>query len=61
MINKETICCPVGGFFEEVKAICSGKMHQIQTKLDQNTKNIRFLKILCSFCVLFEKYFGLEN
>ena len=24
-----------GGFFEEVKAICAGKMHQIHTKIDK--------------------------
>ena len=50
-----------GGLFEEVKAICSGKMHRIRTEIDKNTKKFRFLKILCSFCVLFEKLGGLEN
>ena len=32
--NKEKIRYP-GGFFEEVKAICAGKMHQILTKIDK--------------------------
>ena len=40
-----------GGFFEEVKAICSGKMHQTKIEIDKNTKNFRFLKMkfLCTF------------
>ena len=50
-----------GGFFEVVKAICSGKMHQIQTEIDKITKKFKFLKILCNFFVLFEKFRGLEN
>ena len=36
-------------------------MHQIQTEIDKNTKKFRFLKILCSFCVLSEKLCGLEK
>ena len=51
----------VWGFFEEVKAICFGKILQIQTEIDKKTKKFRFLKLLCSFCVLFEKLGGLEN
>ena len=31
-----------GGIFEEVKAICSEKMHQIQTEIDKNSKNSGF-------------------
>ena len=50
-----------GGFFEEVKAICSGKMHQNQTENDKNIKKFRFLKFFRSFCVLFEKLGGLEK
>ena len=46
-----------GGFFEEIKAIGVEKVHQIQTEID---KKIKFLKILCSFCVLFEKLGGIE-
>ena len=57
--NKETILC-AEGFFEEVKAICAGNFHQIHTKIDKKTKKFRFLKILCSFCVLFDKLGGLE-
>ena len=41
------------GFFEEVTAICTGKMHQIHTKIDKKTKKFRFLKILFNFCVFF--------
>ena len=41
------------GFFEEVKAIVSGKMHQIQTEIDKNTKKIpvfeNFMQFLCTF------------
>ena len=40
-LNKEHICCR-GGFFEEIKAISVEKMHQIQTEIDKNTKNIKF-------------------
>ena len=58
--NKETICC-AEGFFEEVKAICTGNMHQIHTKTDKKTKKLRFMKFVCSFCVLFEKLGGLES
>ena len=47
--NKETSRFP-GGFFEEVKAICAGKMHQIYTKIDKKTEKFRFLKILFYFC-----------
>ena len=36
-------------------------MHQIQTENDKNNKKFKFLKIFCSFCVLFEKLGGLEN
>ena len=36
-------------------------MHQIQTEIDKNTEKIKFLKILCSFCVVFERLGGLEG
>ena len=32
----------VRGFFEEIKAICAGKMHQIQNEIGKNTKNSGF-------------------
>ena len=57
--SKEQISCR-GGFFEEIKAIGVEKMHQIQTEIDKNTKKNQVLKILCSFCVFFEKLGGLE-
>ena len=50
----------LGIFFEEIKAIGVEKMHQIKTEIDKNTKKIKFLKILCSFCVLFENLGALE-
>ena len=57
---KEQISCR-GGFFEEIKAVGVEKMHQINTEIDKKTKKIKFLKILCSFCRLFEKPGGLEG
>ena len=33
--------CP-GVFFQEIKAICAGKMHQILTKIDKKLKNSNF-------------------
>ena len=53
--NKEKIRCP-GGFLEDMKATCVEKMHQIWTAIDK----FRFLKLLCNFCVLFERLGGLE-
>ena len=58
--NKEAIRC-LGGFFEEIKAVCAGKMNQIQTEIEKNTKKCRFLKILCKFCVLFERFGASKN
>ena len=43
----------VQGLFEEGKAICSGKMHQIQTEINKKIKSIRFLEILFKFCRFF--------
>ena len=58
-LNKEKICCP-GGVLEEIKAIGVEEIHQIQTKIDKNTKKNQVLKILYSFCVLFETLGGLK-
>ena len=58
-LNKEKIRCR-GGFFEEIKAIGVEKMQKIQTETDKSTKKVKFLEILCSFCVLFEKLGSLE-
>ena len=33
---------------------------QIQTQIDKNTRKFRILKILCNFCLFFEKLGGLE-
>ena len=57
--SKEQICCR-GCFFEEIKAICVEKMHQIFNEIDKNTKKIQILKTLCSFCVILESLGGLE-
>ena len=56
--KKEPIRCR-GGVFEEIKAIGVEKMHQIQTEIDKNTKKTKFLKLLCNFCVHFERLDGL--
>ena len=56
-IKKETIRCP-GSFFEEIKAICVEKMHQIRTEIDKNTKKIS--QFLCSICVILESVGGFE-
>ena len=56
--KKEQISCRGG--FKEIKASDVEKMHQNQTEIDKNTKKNQFLKILCSFCVLFGKPVGLE-
>ena len=53
--NKETIRCP-GDFFEEVEAVCAGKMHQIHTKIDKKTKKFRFLKFFFSIFVCFSEH-----
>ena len=58
--KNEKISCR-GGFFEEIKAIGVEKMHQIQTEIDKIQKKNKFLKILCSLCVIFEKLGGLER
>ena len=58
--NKETIRRP-GCFFEEVKAICAEKMHQVHTEIDKKTKKFRFLKTLFNFCVFFYNLDGLES
>ena len=58
--NKRCLRCP-GGIFEEVKAICAGKMHQIHIKIDKKTKKFRFSKILFSFCVFFYRLGGSES
>ena len=58
-LNKERISCR-GDFFEEIKAIGVEKMHQIQTEIDKNTKEVKFLKILCSFCLILENLGGLD-
>ena len=57
--SKEQISCR-GYFFVEIIAIGVEKMHQIETEIDKNTNKIKLLKILCSFCVLFERLRGLE-
>ena len=36
------------------------KMPQIQTQFDKNTRKFIILKILCCFCLFFEKLDGLE-
>ena len=36
------------------------RMPQIQTQNDKNTRKFRNLKILCNFCLFFEKLGGLE-
>ena len=40
-LNKEKISCR-GGFFEELKAICVKKMHQIWTEIDKILENTDF-------------------
>ena len=39
--KKEKVCC-LRGFFEEVKAISAGKMHQMHTKVDEKLKSSDF-------------------
>ena len=39
--SKEQIRC-LGCFFEEIKAIGVEKMHQVLTKIDKNTKKLKF-------------------
>ena len=49
--KKEQVSCR-GGFFEEIRTIGVGKMHQIQTEIDKNTKisNIEnFMQFFCNF------------
>ena len=57
--NKEN-CCP-GVFFEDAKAVCAGKMHQIHTKIDKKIKKFGVSKILINCCVFFWKLSGLET
>ena len=37
------------------------KTTQIQTQNDKNTRKFRILKILCNFCLFFEKVGGLQG
>ena len=58
-IQREQNCYPRGfqrnkcNFFNE-------KMPQIQTQIDKNTRELTILKILCNFCLFFEKHGVLE-
>ena len=58
-IQRETNCYS-RGFFKEINAIFIEEMSQIQTQSDKNTRKFRTLKILCNFCVLFERLGVLE-